>query len=222
MPPYSGDFTFSENVSNFNVSPAKLLASMPGVGNLLAGTLIFRSAEGSQAGESDGTRDHEVLLIRRSPTDTFPLKWETPVGTADPDDTSILGVAARELWEEAGLQAGVVKDSVGLQLPDGQMELPLVNGTATARKIPGSDLFVLRFADDDEWAAAFFVVELRDPGAKVVLQPAEHVDYAWVTEDEVRDERRAEGGESLDFASEAMKNVLLHGFEKRRNMLGSS
>lgn len=46
----------------------------------------------------------KILLIRRAPTDSFPLCWEPPGGGYDAADATILDAVARETLEETGLR----------------------------------------------------------------------------------------------------------------------
>jgi len=66
-----------------------------------------------------------VLPLQRAASDEEPNKWEPPGGGCDDDDESILHAAARELWEEAGLQAarigGPVGDPYFFTLSDGKL-----------------------------------------------------------------------------------------------------
>lgn len=56
--------------------------------------------------------DDAILLLRRSASDTMPLRWEIPGGTVDTQDPSLLHGLTRELYEEAGLRATKVIDVV--------------------------------------------------------------------------------------------------------------
>ncbi|KAB5578704.1 hypothetical protein GE09DRAFT_1214855 [Coniochaeta sp. 2T2.1] len=54
-----------------------------------------------------------LLLLQRAAGDVDANKWEPPGGAFDDDDNTILHAAARELWEEAGLEVGRFRGLVG-------------------------------------------------------------------------------------------------------------
>ncbi|KAI0974173.1 NUDIX hydrolase domain-like protein [Xylaria arbuscula] len=161
-----------------------------------------------------------VLLVQRAPHDSMPLLWETPGGGCDDDDTTILHSCARELKEEAGLDA----TSVG----------PLVRCPAASAEIATEDG---RGKEEFEFAEAigchsfftrrgklvfkfYFMLEVKQP-ANVLLDPNEHVAYLWATEDEVRNKRmESEGGKEgieLNFTTEEQRSVLLEAFKQWNN-----
>jgi len=215
MAPNPITYTTSAELSAFSVSPAELLASRPDIHNLIAGTMIFRLVPDSS---STGVL-LETLLLQRAPSDSFPLKWEIPAGTADPSiDRSILGVAVRELWEETQLRARHLSLSVGLGLPDGVASLALVGEAEDASMDKEFDFCLLRVSGLT-WAIATFITDVEDDAGEVTLRPDEHVAWIWVTEDEVK-ERKLRGDESngLEFVSEAMRMTLLEGFKLRKEM----
>ncbi|KAK4639840.1 protein kinase activating protein dpb11 [Podospora bellae-mahoneyi] len=94
-PPPSGfTFTFSPNLSAYNVTVGDLLEvrrpHVPLLKHLATGALVF-------------SHDDHILLIQRAPDDSMPLKWEIPGGACDVEDETVLHGLARELWEESGL-----------------------------------------------------------------------------------------------------------------------
>ena len=52
-----------------------------------------------------------VLLLQRAAHSFQPLLWELPGGRCESRDETVIGAAARELWEESGLVAS--KDKRG-------------------------------------------------------------------------------------------------------------
>ncbi|KAK4198053.1 putative nudix hydrolase [Triangularia verruculosa] len=94
-PPPSGfTFTFSPELSAFNVTVSDLLQirqpHVPLLKHLATGALVF-------------SHDDRILLIQRAPEDSMPLRWEVPGGACDLEDETVLHGLARELWEESGL-----------------------------------------------------------------------------------------------------------------------
>ncbi|KAI0100778.1 NUDIX hydrolase domain-like protein [Nemania sp. FL0031] len=217
----------------------------PGLENFLEPPLAFKTHEFSQAGadpppnptylatsaivfehQSSSARTGtpvpppKVLLVQRAPTDSMPLLWETPGGGCDNENESMLRACARELKEEAGLEAV----SIGPLIP-----CPYAGGMATAEKNPDEDDI-----DWEKWAKIkrshffrtrkgclvakyYFMVETSQTD-KVVLNPAEHVAYLWATEEEVRNKKmKGEGGQEgmeLKITTEEQRLVLLEAFEQ--------
>ncbi|KAF9872105.1 hypothetical protein CkaCkLH20_10442 [Colletotrichum karsti] len=206
-PPTS--FTTSPHISNFLISPAEFLAKRPDIHNIISGAVVFRSTPDNH---------HQILLLKRAPSDSFPLKWETPGGTADPVvDRSIAGVAVRELWEETQLRARGVSGAVGLGLPDGVANLVSLGEVTDARMDQEYDLCLLRLGDLT-WGIGTFVVDVEDAAAEVVLRDDEHVDWAWVCEEEVEGREFCDG-RKLEFVSEAMRMIVLEAFKVKRKGL---
>jgi 8-oxo-dGTP pyrophosphatase MutT (NUDIX family) len=120
--------------------------------------------------------DGQTLLVRRAPTDSFPLCWEVPGGMAD-DGETVLEAAARELYEEAGLVA--VRARALVDMAEWICESGKRDGT------------------QERWHKFVFLMEVE--GGKTVdgkrekpvvkLDPEEHCEFLWATEDEVRKNR---------------------------------
>jgi 8-oxo-dGTP pyrophosphatase MutT (NUDIX family) len=207
-------FTISPELSDFNISPADFLVSRPDIHNVIAGAMVFRSTTGTAPGECN----QEVLLLQRAPSDSFPLKWEIPAGTADLKlDRSIAEVAVRELWEETHLRAVRLRKAVPMGLPDGVTHLICAGEVEDARMDDELPMCLLRLGEQT-WAVVSFLVDLEDGGKeyKIILQDEEHVRHAWLTVDEVENGLLGQTGERIDFVSEAMKMVLLEGFRMIR------
>lgn len=204
-------YTTSAELSIFATSPAEFLATRPDLHNLIAGTMVFRTRCGS--------KNLETLLLQRAPSDSFPLKWEIPAGTADPSiDLSIISVAVRELLEETQLRARKLYCSVGLGLPNTIKNLTLRGEAEDARMDAELNLCLLRVSGLT-WAIVTFITDIEDETQEVVLRPDEHVAYAWVDVDEIREGAfRHESGKKIEFVSEAMRMTLLEGFRLRREM----
>ncbi|KAG7294559.1 hypothetical protein NEMBOFW57_004634 [Staphylotrichum longicolle] len=135
-------FTTSSTLSAFSISPASFLASRPDIHNLIAGAMVFRTApntinspDGTAAPTTVTAATHlETLLLQRALSDSFPLRWEIPGGTADPRlDATVAGVAVRELWEETQLRARRLVCPVGLGLAPGVASLAMLGEAEDAR-----------------------------------------------------------------------------------------
>lgn len=139
-----------------------------------------------------------ILLVRRAPGDSMPNLWECPGGGVDPDDPTLVDAAARELQEEAGLRAvsvlGVVAE--GEERPGRPQWWPFTNRD-------GSKLL----------ARVAFEMGVEEFGP-VVLDPEEHTDHVWASEEEVR--MGLSGGKAIPMATWQTRGVVLDGFRLRR------
>jgi 8-oxo-dGTP pyrophosphatase MutT (NUDIX family) len=212
--PAAGEYSVSTDISAFQISPADLLASRPDIHNIIAGAMVFRSSPE----EASGKPRSEVLLLQRAASDSFPLKWEIPAGTADPTvDHSIIEVAVRELWEETGLRAHRLHQTVGLGLPPGASPHIEVAGDVEDARMDSEYPIILLRVTGRTWAVATFLVDVGDDTEEIALQEEEHVRWAWVTESEVETGRfLSQAEESFDLVSEAMKSLILEGFRIRK------
>lgn len=136
-----------------------------------------------------------VLLIQRAANDSMPNRWEIPGGAVDPEDPSVLYGCARELWEETGLVLrhikGVVPDGL-----DGRPGAVFTNRTGQR--------FFCKFS---------FEVDVAD-GQTVRLDPNEHQDFVWATEEMVTSQAIAE--RKIPLTNSIMVNLLRKGFQMRR------
>ncbi|KAK6340823.1 hypothetical protein TWF696_009141 [Orbilia brochopaga] len=126
----------------------------------VASTATHPHAEPQQRDQRTQQQRQQLLLIRRSASETFPGMYEVPGGGAEPPpiDSTLLDSVARELFEETGLVAKHI--------------VRLIN---TADLVSSRGKKIHKF---------HFQVEVQD-AERVVLQPAEHDDYRWVGLDEL-------------------------------------
>ena len=139
--------------------------------------------------DSSASPNPKILLLQRAASDTHPNEWEPPGGAVDDEDSSILHGAARELFEETGLEAGQIEKLVGE---------PHFFTSSRGLKI-------VRFT--------FLVVVKTGHGVGLTpkLDPKEHQAYVWATEEEARVGRA--GDVVLDFTREQVKQTVLLAFE---------
>lgn len=167
------------------------------------GALVF-STHHAAADPASVPNDHRVLLIRRSPNDSWPLHWEIPGGAAEPEDASILHACARELFEEAGLVATSIISVVD---PEGRLF------------VTGSGNLVCKFE---------FIVSVEGDASggfpQVTLDPNEHVEYLWASERECEERRIRSGDEAtaLLFTDEAQRKSVLDAFRLVRDSRAKS
>ncbi|PYH68321.1 NUDIX hydrolase, partial [Aspergillus vadensis CBS 113365] len=142
-----------------------------------------------------------LLLLHRSPTDSYPLHWESPGGGADfaLDDT-LLRALCREVLEETGLQVTKVVDLVAVD----EWKKPLLGGRQGEKKVI-------------KWG---FLVETASV-EEVTLNPEEHCAFKWVDEGDVRDAVTGGGEEGMKFIGDQGGN-LLKAFEVYRRWYTST
>ncbi|OTA03961.1 hypothetical protein A9Z42_0044810 [Trichoderma parareesei] len=185
----------------------------------------------------------QILLLRRSPTDSYPLKWETPGGSVDPTDPSILSAAARELHEEASLSNPHFHATVGMArsvnaqeaAQMGEWGIPPEKEDAKDVDLQGvvglQTMKVTTFLETGNvWGKINFITTV-DEGVseRVVTDPEEHTEWGWFTEDEVRrgrawrrvddDDGKVEMREKvLEFTSQAVWGSILESFRVGREL----
>lgn len=129
-----------------------------------------------------------VLLLQRAASDSSPNRWEPPGGACDDEDSSILRAAARELREETGLQAAQIGGPVG----DSHF-FTLSNGGIVC-----------------QFNFAVHVSGEEGTNLTVKLDPNEHQNLVWATEDEVR--ARKSGNVDLHFTRGEVERTVLSAF----------
>ncbi|KAE8454251.1 hypothetical protein EG329_005176 [Mollisiaceae sp. DMI_Dod_QoI] len=129
-----------------------------------------------------------ILLVQRAAADSMPNRWEIPGGGCDNEDESILYAVARELWEEAGLKAKSMLHTVGD---------PHIFSSRSGKKI-------CRFT---------FLVEVEtnsDDGFAVTLDPKEHQQFVWATEEDVK--AKKSGNIELQYTTQELENTIIEAF----------
>lgn len=134
-----------------------------------------------------------LLILQRAANDSMPDLWEVPGGACDADNESVLNGIAREVWEESGLKVSALGHLVG----DGQVFF--------TRK---RQLKVCKFT---------FAVEVESTEG-VKLDPDEHQNYLWVTEDECRSHQVQHEGAVFEFkfTTPTQEATILEGFRLRK------
>jgi 8-oxo-dGTP pyrophosphatase MutT (NUDIX family) len=187
----------------------------------------------------------QILLLRRSPSDSYPLKWEPPGGSVDPTDESTLSAAARELWEESSLKESHFHASLGMRAQKTE-ELTVSEKRPQnwgiepqdekAKDVEvefaeGEKILVTTFNETgDIWGKVNFLATTSE-GAQVVIDPEEHIEWGWFTEEDVRtgqafypsiftlpDENEKKHGRALEFTSQAVWRSLLEAFSVGREL----
>ncbi|KAK7698532.1 hypothetical protein SLS64_012400 [Diaporthe eres] len=201
-PPPPADFTFDPPLADYNTLIHDYLSKLnetaiPKLEGLATGAVIFSA-------HHPADQPDRVLLVQRASHDSMPNKWEIPGGAVD-DNETVLGGLVREVWEESGLEVRRFTASVG---SGGGLAAGAVFQTRRGR-------FIFK---------PTFVVEVEDSAA-VALDPDEHQDYVWATEEECRAklvDRSAEGKAptELVFTTAAQEWAILRAFKTRRKDRG--
>lgn len=172
------NFTYHPSVEDFAVSRLSYLTVHPNspFSHVGTSTLVLSITNPSKP---------RILLLQRAASDTHPHEWEPPGGAVDDEDPSILHGAARELWEEAGLQAVRIVGLVGE---------PRLFTSSGGKKV----------------CLFYFAVDVIG-GSEVKLDAKEHQRFVWATEDEVK-AKRADGMD-LHFTSEEAEQMVLLAYD---------
>ncbi|KAK3369627.1 NUDIX domain protein [Lasiosphaeria ovina] len=158
----------------------------------------------------------KVLVIQRAKTDSLPDKWEIPSGVVSNDpakDATIISAVARELWEETGLLARglarlVTAPLVGYPESEAQHQTEadgFVFNNSTRTKVFCRYVFEVVYVED------------MAPGTPIKLNPCEHQDFLWATEEEIRDRIVGKEKREIEFTSEHLQRLILEGFKLKRN-----
>ncbi|KAF1843554.1 uncharacterized protein K460DRAFT_288387 [Cucurbitaria berberidis CBS 394.84] len=179
-PTHSLDYPSS--LQEYVVPGQDFLRHHPEYDILCTGIIVF-NAEG------------KLLLVQRAANEmAFPNFWEIPGGKVDDTDESILHAAARELKEEAGLEATrVLRKVTQFTFTDGRPGHP----TKT-------------------WLKLIFEMEVRDSD-NVVLDPVEHQKFLFASEEEIVND--LVGDVKLAYISPPNKGVKLEAFRLQREAL---
>jgi 8-oxo-dGTP pyrophosphatase MutT (NUDIX family) len=183
-PPFK--FTTHPSSSPFTVNSQAYLRGHPDskFNYMATAAVVFDNADPS---------DPRILLVQRSPLDSWPNCWEIPGGACDDDDQSILHGVARELWEETGLVATRIGPTVG-----------------------DVHLFVSRSGRQIGKFIFFAEVEKDADGKrlKVKLRPDEHQNFVWANEADVR--AKMAGKIELEFTSKVLEATIIQAFQWKK------
>ncbi|KAL0931416.1 nudix domain protein [Colletotrichum truncatum] len=182
-PPPAFTLTFPPSLESYNrTARAWLTENSKHWDGIVTGALVFDS-------------QNRVLLLQRAAHDSMPNLWETPGGATDDEDASLFVACARELWEEAGLEAVEIVRAV-TEGPDRPAGSVFTNRNGT--RIYSRFSFEVKVKNENE----------------VRIDPAEHQDYVWATEEEVKAQRV--GDKPIPITIGQMTRIILEGFRLRR------
>jgi 8-oxo-dGTP pyrophosphatase MutT (NUDIX family) len=174
---------------SYTFSPSLLPFTIPVTDYLV----LHPEFEAIAAGALVFDNQDRLLILQRAADDSMPNLWEVPGGACDAENESILNGIAREVWEESGLKVSALKHLVG----DGQVFF-------TRRRL----LQVCKYT---------FAVEVHSTEG-VKLDPDEHQNYLWVTEEECSNHRveRERAIVEFKFTTPAQEATILEGFRLRK------
>lgn len=207
-------YTFDASLAGLDMSKAAYLAANPHVARLMAAAMVFRQPNSTAT---------QTLLLCRAFGDSYPMKWEISGGSVDANDSSILDAIARELWEETGLVVRHMSSPVLMVPAEGEARYALSDDMKCGLGIRpdeedvgvNADGLSVTFQETGKiWAKPTAIVEVETTDS-VVLRDDEHVDWAWVTEEDVlKGEVVGQDGyrKRMDFVSDGVRRSILEGF----------
>lgn len=208
-------FTFAPHLSPFNTDLPTFSATKPGFTDFGVGGFIFSIPPCEETTETE-TPEPKVLLLQRSLSDSFGGYWEGPGGGLDPaTDRTVLEGAAREVLEESGLHVSRFVDLVAVE-EWARMKLDRLHVVAKF-----TFLVEVHEAGTSTGDATKGIGEVSGEAIQkrwedgVKLAEREHQDYAWATEDEVREGLEKRG--PYRFVNQ-MGTSLLKGFEMVKHL----
>ncbi|KAK7977286.1 hypothetical protein PG988_004776 [Apiospora saccharicola] len=155
-----------------------------------------------------------ILLVQRSRHDYGGLCWEIPGGSCDPQDTSILDAAARELVEEAGLRVrrfvAVVDQQRHEWVDRGEVWRKLTFIVEAEAEADGVDEFSGEERDERDEEVKESNGRWSTP-LRVQLDPEEHEDFVWAS----REDLLAGGIDERTFTwiQDEQRQVILRAFD---------
>ncbi|KAG8630529.1 hypothetical protein KVT40_002148 [Elsinoe batatas] len=188
--------------------PVAFKSAQPAQTDMLAiRAAIFRIIDGKS----------HLLLLQRSETDSLPGCWELPGGGVEDDDESIKSALYREIKEETGMTAAWIVQEIG--------EGERWEKTKDGKKYHFMCVTFIVEAEEVELLERGLTKEVKDEGTRsdptngggtssdglVKLSDAEHQDFVWITEEELRNGKTDRVGE-LKFTRN-MGKVMLEAFE---------
>ncbi|KAE8130815.1 hypothetical protein BDV38DRAFT_43090 [Aspergillus pseudotamarii] len=144
-----------------------------------------------------------ILLIQRALCDSKPGFWEVPAGSCEEQDKTPRDALEREVREETGLQLSRVIDALPIQTwtrsKEGEQHewvgLPYIIGVSELEP---------SISHENRQGGSGRPLKWKDV---IQLNPKEHQDFAWATEDEVRRDKYKMFGNHKETILEAFATV---------------
>lgn len=148
-----------------------------------------------------------LLLIQRASTERgFPNLWEIPGGSSEESDPTVLHSVAREVFEETGLLVCKFQALVGEGV---EFSTGTFDNVETWLKL-AFEVEVVEIPQQG-LASTANVAALKLNEIAITLDPEEHQQFAWATEEEVR----RTGPGAYQITTEAQREVMLQAFALR-------
>ncbi|KAL4806808.1 NUDIX hydrolase domain-like protein [Aspergillus unguis] len=213
------NYTVAPHLQHLAAPFPTLRAAQPNYAHYVGGGLIFSrdtkpKSQNNKTDKEETEGQLRILLLQRSFEDSYGGAWEGPGGSCDPEDESLLDGVAREVLEESGLHVSRFVElaekrewaKVWPSRVDQVVKYTFIVEVHEARS-------ALKEEKDEDGLPAD--KNERKWEETVKLDPAEHRDFAWATEDEVRESVDGTGR----FKSYAnMEKATLEGFRILRNL----
>ncbi|KAI9040401.1 NUDIX hydrolase [Aspergillus affinis] len=195
--PLPSKYNHSPHLHQYALPLSTFRTSNPQYTHFVVGGLIYSSTCNTNNPPTNSPTQQNpptwVLLLQRSQHDSLPGFWEGPGGLCEETDNSILSGAAREVYEESGLHVSRFVDLIAVD------EWTRVKSDEVVRAVKFT--FLVQVEEEAEgvgWEQ------------RVKLEPEEHEEYVWATEEEVK--HGVEGNEGkLKFVGDQGR-TLLKGF----------
>lgn len=195
-------FEVAPHLTQYNIPLKDLFVAKPGFTHFVSGAWIFstnvvpRTIDIDKGESVRNDAAHEaprVLLLQRAQSDSYPGFWEGPGGLVEPEhDATLLQGVAREVLEETGLRVTRFFDLVSvdewMREQGGKVrtvaKFSFLVGVAAARPFSSATATATTGAGAREiWEEM------------ITLDPTEHQEYRWVTEEEVQHAVESGNGE---------------------------
>ncbi|MCJ1238674.1 hypothetical protein MMC14_006665 [Varicellaria rhodocarpa] len=202
-------------LSHLIIPPQQFLQMNSEIDNLAVGAFIFSPS----ATTPSTTR---LLLIQRAATErAFPHCWEVPGGGAEYTDPTVLHSVAREVFEETGLHLTKLVRRIGNGIKfetrkhvDRWLKLSFEIEVAELKGYYPAHSVLVNEADSEQEGEKQRIASEESaihPSISICLDPTEHQDFRWVTEEEVRNSENR-----LQLVSDDQKGVILEAFRLHR------
>ena len=215
-------FTYDPSLESFNVTPKAWLTSNDKHWDGIASAALVFIKTTNQASNSNQLtpttanqegKDH-LLLVQRAATDSMPNKWETPGGAVDNNGETILQGCIRELLEESSLRGKHIRRIVteGEGVPPGTIFTNRTGVRVFCRFAFEVDVEADTLPRDDGKE-----VEVTGAGYRIVLDPNEHQDWAWVTEEALGEGKV--GDRLIPLTHSSQWKQAMEGFRLRKSLV---
>ncbi|MCJ1230242.1 hypothetical protein MMC12_006914 [Toensbergia leucococca] len=181
----------------------------PKYDHLVVGAFIFAPSD------SPATSPPRILLVQRAKTESaFPNLWEVPGGSSELADPTVLHSVAREVFEETGLRLTkfVRQIGQGVEFNINHLRWLKLSFEIEVAELPHQSRHSCHDHSSGHEAdiTASQSMDATTNSGLVTLDPKEHQQYVWATEEDIKKCYQDEGPYSL--LNEAQRQVMLQAF----------